>query len=95
MEKIYNLQTQLLVNITTIDALNEKIERMVLVTPQDIENLEDLYEKEFLLHMTHSGIYEDLLNYLDAEPRTEENELELARIEKSAFDMCRVESISL
>lgn len=95
MEKIYDLQTQLLANIVEIDALLENLERLTLINPDDFDVLEDLFQKEFYLYMNNIGIYEDLIKYVEAEPRTPDNELELARIARDAHKMCRVEVVEL
>lgn len=95
MEKIHDLQTQLIVNILELEAITENLERITLITPDDFDTLEDLYYKEFTLYVNNIGIYEDLIKYVEAEPRTSDNELELARIARDAHKMCRVEVLEL
>lgn len=95
MEKIHDLQTQLIVNVIEIDALCENLEKLTLQTPEDVDTLEDLFEKEFLLYMKNISIFEDLIYYLEAEPITSDNEMELARIYRDAYKMNRVGTIDL
>lgn len=95
IEKIYDLQTQLTINVIEIEALIENLEKITLQTPDDFDTLEEMFEKEFLLYMKNIGIYEDLINYINKEPKTPENELELARIARDAHKLSRVEVLEL
>ena len=86
MDKIHDLYTQLTTNCLQIDALTENIAKLEK-EGVDIDQLERLYENEFLLYMANVGIHEDLIKALDAEERTMENELELARIRRTADNL--------
>lgn len=95
LEKIHDLHTQLAINVLDIDTITDNIIKITLVTPDDFDTLEDLYHKEFMLYMDNASICEDLFKYLEAEPRTSENEFELARIQRDAEHMDLVEYVDL
>jgi hypothetical protein len=95
MERIYDLQTQLVANVFEIEALTERLDKLVTENPDDIDTLEDLFGKEFMLYMNNIGIYEDLMMNIEQEPRTVDNELILARIARDAHTLNRVEVIEL
>ena len=95
MNKINDLHTQLLANIIEIDALTEAIEKNENDLSIDPDELEKLYRREFYLYMDHIGIYDDLIQYLDNEPKTTANEFELARIRRDAQKMLRVTVVEL
>lgn len=92
MDRIQDLYTQLITNILEVDNITMNIEKM---EADEVEILEDLYRNEFMLYMQHIGIYEDLLNCIDNEPRTSDNEFELARIKKEASKLLRVQVVEL
>lgn len=90
MDKIQDLYTQLTINIIQLDNIDSAIEN-----EQDPNQLEMLFENEFMLYMENVGIYEDIMLLIDQEQRTINNEFELARIKKSVQDMIRVEIIEI
>lgn len=93
MEKIQDLYTQLLANAMEIDMLSDNIDR--LEQEKDLDALENLFRTEFLLYMEHIGIYEDLSRYIDNEPRTAENEFELARIRRDKDNLLRITVVDI
>lgn len=92
MEKIRELYTQLINNVETIDQINNNIVKLE-IDLQDIDQLELLYEREFMLLMNNISIYEDLINLIDNEKKTSENEFELARIRRDAMKHRKVEVV--
>lgn len=95
ISKIYDLQTKLAVNCLEIEAIADNIQTIELKTPEDFDVLEDLYYKEFVLYMNNIGLYEDLMSYIENEPKTMDNELILARIHKDAQKHLKVEVLQL
>lgn len=90
MSHIHDLLTRLLVNNAQIENITVNIKKM----EADVTNandLETLYKNEFFLFMENIGLYEDLIIYIDKEPKTIDNELELARIKKTADNLVLVE----
>jgi hypothetical protein len=92
MDKIHDLYTQLTTNCYEIDALLENIDKLEK-DQTNLEQLERLYENEFMLYMNNVSIHEDLMSAIDAEPRTIDNEFELARIKKIAENLLKVEVV--
>lgn len=93
MERVIELHTDLSNNISLIDNVNKNIAEAE--ASNDIETMEDLYQKEFMLYMDNIGIFDDLIQLLDTVDKTPENEFELARIRRSAIKMCRVEIVEV
>lgn len=101
MERIQDLYTQLLINIAELDNLDKSLSEL----EEEIHNpdrsdelsdqLESLFENEFILYMNNIGIYEDLMLCIEREPVTDANNFELRRIKKAAAGMLRVEIIEL
>ncbi len=94
LDLIHDLYTQLVTNVLQIDTLVENIEKLEGENA-DLDQLEKLYENEFMLYMNNVGLHEDLMNALDREERTDDNEFELARIKKVAGNLLRVEVVAL
>lgn len=93
MDKIYNLQTKLMVNVKEIDNIEHMISTKEIQTPDDMDGLELLYKNAFMLYMNNIGCYEDLMLLIDREPKTQWNEFELKKIQRQAEDLCLVEVI--
>lgn len=92
--RIQDLNTQFVVNIAEIQKLQENINK-IEDNETNAETLEELYEKEFMLFMTHIGIFEDLVNSIDKEPKVLQNQFELARIKKFAEQNVLVDVLEL
>lgn len=95
MDRIYELQTKLLVNVREIETISENINRIKIQTPEDIATLEFLYSREFSRYMDNIGLYEDLVALIDAEPKNQENEFELMKIRRDIKDLCLVEVVDI
>lgn len=93
MDKIYDLHTQLLANCMEIDKITGNIEKYE--AESDLNQLESLYRNEFVLYMDHIGLYEDLIKYIEKEPRTFDNKFELAKIKREAQKMLRVTVVEM
>ncbi len=94
IDKINDLYTELVTNCLEIDNVLKNIEKYEQSNEESVD-IEKLYENEFLLYMNNISIYEDLINYIEKEPRTSENEFELARIKREANKLLKVEVIVL
>lgn len=95
LEKIHDLQIELITNVIDLEAITENIQALILKDSENFDDLEDLYFKEFKLYMNNISIYEDLMSYIEKEPITSDNEFELAKIKRDADNMLRVEVIDL
>ena len=94
MDRVYDLQTKLMVNVKEIDNIEHAISTKEIQTPTDLDSLEILYKNAFMLYMNNVGIYDDLLLAIDREPKHQFNEFELAKIKRQAEDLCLVEVIA-
>lgn len=92
MDKIQSLFTELVANNLEIENIIKNIEKL---EEENSSDLEKLYENEFILYMLNISIYEDLMKYINEEPKTSENEFELARIKREANKLLKVEVITL
>lgn len=89
IEKIRELHNQLVENVLEIDKIGESID-VLEANGGDMRDYEYLYANEFKLKMDHIGIVDDLLNYIDQEPRTLENKFELAKLKRDTKNLLRV-----
>lgn len=89
MERIQELYTQFVANSLQLDAIVENLSKLE-TDGASFEDLEQLYQNEFMLYMRHVAIYDDILLNIQRTPRTNENEFELAKIKKDSKAMLRV-----
>ena len=90
LHRIQCLFDDLVVNAEQIEVILDNIEEAEKTENIVVDNLEDLYRNEFMLYMDNVSIYEDLMNLINLEPRTIENEFELARMKKEAAKLLKV-----
>ena len=88
LEYAKELHDKLSENLDSIDRVTKSIGEAE--HSNNLDELEQLYQNEFMLYMDNISIFEDLINMLDKVERTSENEFELARLRKAAIKMCRV-----